>query len=103
MKLTDSDYKLILKFYKIPLNKKNLTNKKSIAENILATKLCRCIKKVKKNSTQKNTVGICSKSIFLNRNLKYSRFSCKNNYKLIKSKKNKKLYKSKKNLKFYKS
>ena len=46
MKLTKKDYTSILKYYKI--NYENLTSLqiKKNAESILATKLCKCIKKV---------------------------------------------------------
>ena len=46
MKLSISDYKKILKFYKlsVPKNKKKLEKK---ANKIIADKFCICIKKVK--------------------------------------------------------
>ena len=46
-KLNNNDYKKILKYYNINYTKNKKTNKK-IAEDILANKLCRCIKAVKK-------------------------------------------------------
>ena len=45
-KLDMKDYKTILEFYNINKSK----NIKADAEKILATKLCRCIKKVKKKN-----------------------------------------------------
>ena len=49
--LTNSDYNAILKYYGIPLSNKNKKKNKAIAEHLLATKLCRCIKKVKKTTS----------------------------------------------------
>tara|TARA_B100001173_G_scaffold286413_1_gene274081 strand:+ start:226 stop:558 length:333 start_codon:yes stop_codon:yes gene_type:complete len=87
--LTYSDYNAILKYYGIPLTNKNKKKNKAIAEHLLATKLCRCIKKVKKTSSlpEKSAIAICNNSIFRKRNIKYNRFSCKNGYKLVKNKK----------------
>ncbi len=85
--LTYSDYNAILKYYGIPLTNKNKKKNKAIAEHLLATKLCRCIKKVKKTSSlpEKSAIAICNNSIFRKRNIKYNRFSCKNGYKLVKT------------------
>ena len=90
--LTHKDYKLILKYYKIkiPRSKKE-TRKKAV--KILGTKLCRCIKKVKKRRQKftrkrKNPeTAICTSSIFTKRGLKRGRFTCKKNYKLYINKK----------------
>ena len=51
--ITDNDYKKILEFYEkpVPRSKRLL---KLEAEKILATKLCRCIKKVRKTVRQTN-------------------------------------------------
>jgi len=78
MKLSKNDYKSILNFYKIDSD--NLNNKqiKSKAEDILATKLCRCIKKV--DPTLKNeskAIAICTDSILKKKHLKSFRFTCK--------------------------
>ena len=59
-KLTNKDYKLILKYYKLPIprNKKN-TRKKAV--NILANKLCKCIKKnqkIKRKYTVKKYINV---------------------------------------------
>ena len=45
MGLTKKDYIKILKYYKLSVPKNRKTLKKR-AEKVLATKLCRCIKKV---------------------------------------------------------
>ena len=78
--LTNSDYNAILKYYGIPLSNKNKKKNKAIAEHLLATKLCRCIKKVKKTTSlsEKATIAVCNNSIFKKRKLKYNKFSCKN-------------------------
>lgn len=87
--LTNNDYNAILKYYGIPLSNKNKKKNKVIAEHLLATKLCRCIKKVKKTTTlsEKSTIAVCNNSIFRKRNIKYNKFSCKNGYKFVKNKK----------------
>lgn len=48
------------------------------AEEILATKLCRCIKKI--NPTEKNeskNIALCANSVLKKKGLKLSRFTCK--------------------------
>ena len=88
MKLNLSDYKKILDFYKINYaHMKNSTIKKK-AESMLANKLCRCIKKVKKKEKHKqrkesNAIGVCKKSVITRKNLKINKFKCKNGPKLI--------------------
>ena len=101
MQLSNSDYKTILTYYKISSKKKSMKWIKKTAEDILANKLCRCIKKVKKSSkvSEKTSIAICKNSIFTKRNIKNSRFSCKKKYMLHKFKKKKyKLRKTKRNI-----
>ena len=95
MDLTASDYKKITSYYQIPKSK-NKTYKE-ITEDVLASKLCRCIKavdsgintntsrihKTDKGSDETRAVGICRKNIFQNRQLEFNRFKCKNKSKLI--------------------
>jgi hypothetical protein len=94
MDLTALDYKKIANYYQIPKSK-NKTYKE-VAEHVLASKLCRCIKSVNtKFTTQPNktitnkdessVVGICRKNIFQNRNLDFNNFQCKNKPKLLPS------------------
>ena len=95
MDLTASDYKKIANYYQIPKSK-NKTYKE-IAEHVLASKLCRCIKSVGSynNSPNKITrvnknkedsaIGVCRKSIFNNRNLNFYDFKCKKKPKLVKN------------------
>lgn len=94
MKLTTTDYVKIVKHYglSVPLFKKtrkiNKKRVKSMAEKVLATKLCRCIKAVSKSSKlpEPSAIAICNKHIFRNRGLKYHRFTCKKRNALHKKK-----------------
>lgn len=92
MNLTKNDYIKILKYYNIN-DYKSYTNKeiKKKAENILASKLCRCIKTIK---YKENSIAICANSVIKKKNLKYNKFSCKK-----KSEFKNRLTKTKRNLK----
>tara|TARA_Y100001970_G_scaffold32900_1_gene40797 strand:+ start:1376 stop:1714 length:339 start_codon:yes stop_codon:yes gene_type:complete len=103
--LSNKDFRTILKHYKlkIPRNKKK-TRKRAV--NVLASKLCRCIKKVSKKKNKRTrkkykkraSTAICTSSIFKKRGLVHSRFSCKKTPKLYINKKNKRyLSKTRKN------
>ena len=76
-KLLTKDYKNILDFYNVPIptSSKQLQEK---AESIMADKLCKCIKKVKKgnNRLEKKGIAICTKSIFNNRGYTRGKFKC---------------------------
>ena len=78
--LTIHDYKNILKFYKLP-NDGSYEDIKIKAENILSSKLCRCIKKVgsldipKKNESR--AIGICTKTIIERKGFTRGKFKCK--------------------------
>jgi len=84
--LKKADYVKILDYYQIETPKnKSLKNIKRIAEDILANKLCKCIKKVQKNNSDKEeakAIGICNDSIFGRKSLKHYRFTCKKGAKL---------------------
>ena len=73
-KLTNTDYKQILTYYKIliPANNRLL---KEMAEQILSNKLCKCIKK---NTTKYNakSIGICTKSVINNKGITRGVFKC---------------------------
>jgi len=95
MKLTSTNYNKILKHYKkrVP---KTLRKKRERAENVMAKKMCSCIKKVKgyerntrkkKPLKEKSKIAICNKSIFKNRGLKYNRITCKKRAKFVGNKK----------------
>ena len=91
MKLTKNDYVNILEFYNIQ-NITNLSNKeiKNLAEEIIALKLCSCIKKIDPKLENKSTaIAICTKNIVNKKGLKINRFTCKKQPKLHTSKKNK--------------
>lgn len=74
-KLTRLDYINILRFYKkkIPHSDRILTLQ---AEHILASKLCRCIKKLGPTN-EARSIGICTKSVINNKGYKRGAFSCK--------------------------
>ena len=73
--LTTNDYKNILAFYKKPVPKSKRILKMQ-AEKILATKLCKCIKKVDKKN-EARAIGICTKTIINNKGLQRGKFTCK--------------------------
>ena len=92
-KLSRKDYITILKYYNITMpenTKLNVIREK--AEHIIATKLCKCIKKVDVNaSNEAKAIAVCNKSVIQNKNLKIHRFTCKKRPKLLSSKNNKTL------------
>ena len=78
-KLSVKDYEMIIKHYgkRVP---KTARKKKQKAEDLIALKLCSCIKKVTRKSRAKNearSIGICSVSVIKNRGMKYKNFTCK--------------------------
>ena len=87
MDLTNKDYKKIVDYYK--LNKPKNKSYKQVAENTLAGKLCRCIKKVKNDKiNEKAAIALCRDNIFKKRNIDFYNFKCKEKQKLV-NKKNK--------------
>jgi hypothetical protein len=85
--LTTNDYKHILEFYKKPVPKSKRILKLQ-AERILASKLCRCIKKVDKEN-EARAIGICTKTIINNKGFNRGKFTCKKTQTIKLSKKNK--------------
>jgi hypothetical protein len=93
--LKKDDYIKILNYYNIPIastdSSKTIKHK---AEEILADKLCKCIKKVKNTDDEIDTetpteaeskaIGICNDSIFRRKGLKHSGFTCKRRPKFLK-------------------
>ena len=73
--LTTNDYKQILEYYKKPIPGSTRLMKNA-AEQILASKLCRCIKKVDKNN-EARAIGICTRTIFNRRGYTRGKFKCK--------------------------
>jgi len=82
----------ILKYYNIniPKSRKQIKQK---AEKILSNKLCRCINKLQSHFKERS-VGICTKTIFNNKNLKRGTFKCKKTHATIKFRKFNKTKKS---------
>ena len=70
-----NDYKEILEYYKITIPKSSRLIKLQ-AEQILAEKLCRCIKKVDLQN-ESRAIGICTKNILNRKGIKRCAFSCK--------------------------
>ena len=105
MKLTQRDYLTILNNYDItpPKNKVgniDINKVKEEAEKILATKLCRCIKKIG-DTDQTKSISICTNSIFEKKGLKYNAFTCSPAFTLLKTRRHKHaLNKTRKSLKF---
>ena len=93
--LKKNDYIKILNYYNIQITPTDSSKTiKHKAEEILAEKLCKCIKKVKNTDDEKDietpsdaegkAIGICSDSIFRRKGLKHSGFTCKKRPKFIK-------------------
>ena len=103
MDLNSNDYKKIVNYYNIQ-NDKQTTNK-ILAENILASKLCKCIKKVNnKKINEQVAITICRKRIFKNRNIDFYKFKCKKGARFVSKKgTTKKLRKFSKKVKFNKT
>lgn len=72
--LTKNDYIKILEYYRLPIPKTMSLLKKK-AEDILALKLCKCIKKVSPDNEPK-AIGICSRTIFNRKGLQRKSFKC---------------------------
>lgn len=75
--MTRSDYEKILSYYKLPFANLSSNEIKRKAEDILATKLCKCIKSVEKKMGTQNAISLCTTSVFGKKGLKYFGMSCK--------------------------
>ena len=75
MTLNKKDYTKILKYYNLPIPKSASEMKKK-AEELLALKLCRCIKKVSPTNEAK-AIGVCTRTIFERKKLMRGPFTCK--------------------------
>lgn len=83
--LSNDDYKSILSYYKIPINE-NMSNEvlKTKAENILASKLCKCIKKVDKSrKNESRSIAICRNAVIHKKGFDIFKFTCKKRARLI--------------------
>lgn len=80
-KLTRKDYETILNYYKIPFSRNDkLISVRKQAEDILSSKLCRCIKRITKKKHpdgEKRAIPICKKTILHKKKLTDSGFTCK--------------------------
>ena len=77
MKLSTTDYKKILKFYKLSIPKKTENIKKK-ADKIIAKKFCSCIKKVQQKFREEGiAIGICTNSVITRKGYKRGKFKCK--------------------------
>ena len=88
MNLTTADYKNILKYYKIADTQLKPREIKEKAEHLLATKLCRCIKKVSakskgKSKSEAKAIAICNTSVIKKKKLAIFKFTCKKGAKLL--------------------
>ncbi len=88
MKLSQKDYKLILNYYNIKFKDLTPNDIKEQAENILAKKMCRCIKKIQKTTKKENAseikaISICKNSVITKKKLKNFGFTCKKKIGLI--------------------
>ena len=77
MTMTKSDYEKILSYYNIPFENLSTRDLKQKAEDILATKLCKCIKVVERKASPQNAISLCTTSVFGKKGLKYFDMSCK--------------------------
>lgn len=96
MKLTKEDYLIILKYYNIDVERNlKLAEIKEKAENILAEKLCKCIKKVEdpKDIDESRSIAICRKSVLNKKGIKANNFTCKKKAKFLRKKGEKSLLK----------
>jgi len=91
MYLSLSDYKTILDYYNIKYDNMSKNKITTTAEDILATKLCRCIKKVTKpKEKETRAIGICRSSVIRKKGISINKFRCKKKPKLIAFNKTKK-------------
>ena len=93
-RLSYNDYVDIMKFYKIDIKGWKKKEVKDKAEYLLATKLCKCIKKVKsvsRSSTESRAIAICNNSVIKKKGLKTFKFTCKRGARLLGKKGTRKL------------
>jgi hypothetical protein len=102
MKLTNSDYKNILKFYKVDTSALSTKAIKEKAEHYLAVKLCKCIKNIKGPASagmgEKRAIAVCYNSVLKKKKLKVFKFTCKKRVKLLPKKGTRKLLVEKLNI-----
>ena len=74
-KLNIKDFKHILEYYNEPIPKSNRLTRVA-AEKLIASKLCRCIKKIGGDDEQR-AIGICTKTILNRRGYTRGNFKCR--------------------------
>lgn len=75
--ITAEEYNAVLRYYDIDATGMTSKQRKRKAEDILATKLCRCIKKVEDKVEEKTqAIAICTDSVISKKDLKVSGFKC---------------------------
>lgn len=75
--LTNEDYANILRFYNMNVPKSKSEIRKQ-AQHVMASKLCRCIKKID-NVEEARSIGICTKTIFGTKGFTRGKFNCTKN------------------------
>jgi len=84
MSLSHTDYLNIMKFYKLNIVNMGKSEIKILAEDILANKLCKCIKKITPLlKKEQNAIAVCKKSVLHNKNVKSFGFRCKKRARFI--------------------
>jgi hypothetical protein len=73
--LNINDFKHILEYYGEPIPKSNRLTRVA-AEQLIASKLCRCIKKIGGDDEQR-AIGICTKTILNRRGYTRGNFKCR--------------------------
>lgn len=72
--MSNKDFVSVLNYYKLPVPTSKKTIRKK-AENIMASKLCGCIKKV--GPDEGKSIGICTRTIFNRKGYTRGKFKCK--------------------------
>ena len=84
MSLSPTDYLNIMKFYKIDVSNMGKNEIKMVAEDILANKLCKCIKKITPLlKKEQNAIAVCKKSVLHTKKIKSFGFRCKKRARFI--------------------
>lgn len=75
--ITAEEYNAVLRYYDIDATGLNSKERRRRAEDMLATKLCRCIKKVEDKVEEKSkAIAACTNAVISKKGLKISGFKC---------------------------
>lgn len=74
--LTKDDHRAVLSYYGIDFANMDSKRLHKASEELLAEKLCRCIKKVDPND-EKKSIAICRRSVLGRKGIDVYEFSCK--------------------------